>query len=162
MANAIPCGGRVTCWWCLPLLLLVGCGRGMNDEFELFPVRGSVVFKGGRPLPATFSLTLHSLEQKNVQSVASVGADGNFSNVTFLGFGGDGRAGAVAGQHRVSIRLNVPMGEAAAMLSDEERKRWAAHQRLFAPYSETASTLEVAVDFGPTDLVIELDPPPQG
>jgi hypothetical protein len=76
---------------------LAGCGTGMPATY---PVKGKVVFKGGKP--ASYGrIEFQSLSDSTVKAIGQVGKDGSFTLTTHKE--GRNTPGAVAGQHKVIV-----------------------------------------------------------
>ena len=150
-------------WIAVIWAVLAGCTPDPNAEFELYPVQGKISWTDGRPLPEKLALTLQSMDERNLQAIASVKSDGKFSNVIFLGIGGDGRPGTVAGKHKLILKVPIPIGEEAVNMTPAQRQAVAVQARLFEPYS-TFQKSPLIVEIGPDrqDLIIELDASPVG
>jgi hypothetical protein len=95
-----------TCPWMLlaaglALAGIAGCGAGVKT----YPVKGKVVFKGGKPVPDG-RVQFQSTDDPKVRALGDIGADGSFSLTTYVG--GKNVAGAVAGSHTVTVELERP------------------------------------------------------
>ncbi len=82
------------------LTATAGCGSGMPATY---PVRGKVVWKGGKPV-MDGRIEFQSVADEKMKAVSEIGEDGTFSLVSHLG--GKSAAGAVAGQHRVVVETS--------------------------------------------------------
>ena len=137
---------------------MTGCNPDPNADFQVYRVKGKIVWKDSRPLPGKLGIVLQSMGSVNVQAVGNVQPDGTFSNLVFMGYGGDGRSGTIAGKHRVILQLRNPIGEEAVAMTPKQREEIAAQVRSFAPYSTfQKSKLEVEVGPNSEEFLIELD-----
>jgi len=89
---------------------LPGCGSGIP---KTYPVKGRVVWKGGKPV--TYGrIEFQSVSQPTLTAVGRIESDGAFSLTTHKD--GKTRPGAVAGQHRVLVEPAV--GDSVGFLPD--------------------------------------------
>src|SRR5262245_34303698 len=87
-----------------------GCGSGIP---KTFPVKGRVVWKGGKPVDDG-RIEFRSLSEPDLTAVGEIGSDGTFTLTTFKE--GKTREGAVAGQHKVIVEPDVPDGQRALVV----------------------------------------------
>lgn len=86
------------------IMLAAACGCG-SDLPATYPVKGKVVFKGGKVV-ADGRIEFHSVADAELVATGDIEPDGSFSLVTFKR--GKQRAGAVEGQHKVVVELERP------------------------------------------------------
>jgi hypothetical protein len=85
----------------LLLLAIIGCGPTIP---RTYPVKGKVVWKGGKPVNDG-RIEFRSLADEELKAIGEIERDGTFTLVTHKG--GRTRAGAVAGQHRVVVEPDL-------------------------------------------------------
>jgi hypothetical protein len=83
------------------LVSLTGCGPGVTT----YPVKGKVIFKGGKPV-TDGRVEFRPVSDATLVASGDIDGDGSFSLTTYK----DGRtvAGAVEGQHNVIVQLERP------------------------------------------------------
>jgi hypothetical protein len=123
------------------LVLLAGCGP---DGPRLYPVTGRVVYRDGRPVPG--GVVEFDPGGRLPVARGTLDADGRFVLTT------DGRAGAVAGEHRVVV---VQVGAATAAGVAHAHKGAGIHKK-YARFDTSGLTRTVRPDAA-NDLVIEVD-----
>jgi hypothetical protein len=85
-------------------LCLAGCGGGLTT----YPVKGKVVFKGGRPVTSGGRIEFQSTSDPQVKANGWIDdTNGSFSLTTYRE--GKSVEGAVAGPHRVVVELRSPV-----------------------------------------------------
>jgi hypothetical protein len=88
------------------VMLPAACNRSPAKLPSTYPVRGKVIFRGGKPaFPA--SVFFQSLSDAHVSASGEVAADGSFQLRSFIA--GDRAPGAIAGRHRVMV-LSLTLG----------------------------------------------------
>jgi hypothetical protein len=129
---------RVAAWGLLVsgLAPLGGCGP---VDPPLYPVTGRVVLRDGRPIP---SGVIEFAPDSGPHARAKIGPDGRFALST------DGRAGAVAGKHRVVV-LQVAADGTSAYATKVAHPKYARFE---------TSGLSREVKPGENDFLIALDP----
>jgi hypothetical protein len=90
----------------LAAAFLVGCGN--DGPFEYMPVRGTLTYEDGQPLPASgIVLQFESQDAKPVDGMhprpagAPVDANGAFASATSLKYGD----GLIPGKHKVALQF---------------------------------------------------------
>lgn len=124
--------------------LLAPCGCG-PDGPPLHPASGRVVFKGGRPVAG--GAVEFDPGGKRPVARGTLDADGGFTLTT------DGRPGAVAGDHRVTV---VQVGAATAAGAAHAHKGFAGVHPKYARAESSGLTRTVRPDGG-NDFVIEVE-----
>ncbi len=78
-----------------------GCGPGVKT----FPVKGKVVFKGGKPV-TDGRVQFQSTTDPQLKALGEIGSDGSFTLSTYV----DGKVapGAAPGPHKVTVELERP------------------------------------------------------
>lgn len=124
------------------LVVLSGCGP---DGPPLHPVTGRVVFAGGRPVAG--GVVEFDPGGKLPVARGTLDADGRFALAT------EGRPGAVAGEHRVTV---VQVGGATAAGTTHAHKGFAGVHKKYARVESSGLTRTVRPDAG-NDFVVEVD-----
>jgi hypothetical protein len=88
-----------------------GCGSGIP---KTYPVKGKVVWKGGKPVDDG-RIEFQSLSEPDLKAVGEIESDGTFSLTTFKE--GKTREGAVAGQHKVVVEPDMGDGKPALVVT---------------------------------------------
>jgi hypothetical protein len=113
-----------------------GCGDGLP---KTYPVRGKVIFKGGKPMTSG-TVMVQSVTHPDIVASGDLGPDGSFELHSSLG-----KPGMVEGELRVLIEPPLPeYGEKAAVGKSYQR-------------FET-SGITIAVTPEDNDVTIEIDP----
>jgi hypothetical protein len=92
----------------LLLVALPGCGPSIPTTY---PVKGKVIWKGGKPVDDG-RIEFQSLSEPSLKAVGEIERDGTFFLTTHLA--GRKRVGAVAGEHRVLVEPD--MGDEPALV----------------------------------------------
>ena len=109
----------------LAACVLSGCGGGFNAQYHPTGITGKVVRKDGEPLPGPMVIALVTSEgSPQVRSTGIVKPDGTIEGLTFVGIGGDGRAGMIPGKHYVEFNRVQKIGEDAEPPDPAKDKIW--------------------------------------
>lgn len=131
---------------CLGLLLLVGCGGGV-ESLDLYPVKGKVT-KGGEPLGDISVTLLPKGESEAPGLLATTSADGTFEVVT-----GTGEKGAPVGTYAVILndhatQIDYSNPKAGPAKSDRIPEKYTSERTTDAVLEVTAdgeNTIEIDV-----------------
>jgi len=92
-------------WHLLAAMAVAALGSGCSSGPQIHPLRGKVVFKGGKPLTGG-SIAFESVAgDPPWRAGAEIGPDGTFTDVSTLGPKGEVLNGIVVGGHRVKIEF---------------------------------------------------------
>ncbi|MCI0456516.1 MAG: hypothetical protein L0Z62_05990 [Gemmataceae bacterium] len=85
---------------------LAGCGPQLP---KTYPVKGKVVFKGGKAWKAGGTITFQLVSDPTVMADGQIQPDGTFTLTTKMH--GKARAGAAAGEHKVMVEEGSTEGK---------------------------------------------------
>jgi hypothetical protein len=100
--------------WCMPLrlaaccallLLVAGCGKPASTMLPIYPVMGTVHYKGGLPV-AGGAIQFVSLSDSSYSVSGEINEDGTFTLYTVKG--SERVQGAPEGAYRVSVQPPIP------------------------------------------------------
>jgi hypothetical protein len=89
-------------WAAIVLIAIAGCGPGLP---KTYPVKGKVVFKGGKPVRDGRIQFQSSADPQN-RALGDLDRDGSFSLTTYVG--AKKVSGAPAGTYNVVVELERP------------------------------------------------------
>jgi hypothetical protein len=117
-------------------LTVSGCGDGLP---KTYPVKGKVVFKGGKPMTSG-TIMVQSVAKPDLLASGDLQSDGSFELYSNMG-----KSGMVEGEHRVLIEPPLPeYGEKAAVGKSYQR------------FETSGLTINVKPE--DNDVLIEVDP----
>ncbi len=106
-AEAPCCRPALVKWAAVVLMAVAGCGPGLP---KTYPVKGKVVFKGGKPVTDGRIQFQSSADPQN-KALGDIDQDGSFSLTTYVG--AKKVSGAPAGTYNVVVELERPAAQVA-------------------------------------------------
>ena len=103
-SEAPSCRPALMKWAAIVLVAIAGCGPGLS---RTYPVKGKVVFKGGKPV-TDGRIQFQSAADPQHKALSDIDQDGSFSLTTYVGAKKVG--GAPEGSYHVVVELERPAG----------------------------------------------------